>query len=317
MIKIFPSGSSLLNTPFTDKAYINYFSTEGISLTQADDADLIIGGTFQSLLKNMMRFGRQKAYLLWSIEPRFSKHFQSKIRYPVLPGFHVLNVYTGSFADNYLFAPQEPLVPNFEGISEFKNDKQIVSLMTYQAGPQWRFLVQGIDVDLCNLRTKIALSGYAQGILDIYGKQWPEQIKVMGRSRGKGWHEKKISILHDYHFNLCFENTNWPYYCTEKIWDSIQGGCLPIYYGRGNQIYDDFPRNSFLDYCDFNDPDSLFDYIQNMTLEEFKERMMLCIETYNRAVKHKQEKRPYEKLLERTVLKIREIFARTAGYSST
>ncbi|NRB06573.1 MAG: hypothetical protein HRU34_04055 [Richelia sp.] len=76
-------------------------------------------------------------------------------------------------------------------------------------------------------------------------------------------------ILQKYYFNLCFENTNWPNYCIEKIWDSIQGGCLPIYYGKGNRVYDDFPRNSFLDYSDFYRRDLLFDYIHDMKLDQF------------------------------------------------
>lgn len=307
MIKIFPSGASLRYTPFTTEKGINFFLTMGIKITDLIDADLIISGTFKKLLTLMLKFGSSKKYLLWTLEPRFSKHFDSKISYPLLPEFHVMNVYTGIFSDNYFYVPEysEELKLDFEKSSELQNTK-VVSLMTYQAGYQWKFFHQGVDLDLCNLRTRIALEGYHRGVLDIYGRGWPDKL-VIGKSRGKGWRRKKISILRKYHFNLCFENTNWPYYCTEKIWDSIQGGCLPIYYGKGNEIYNDFPRNSFLDYWDFGDTNLLFDYIQGMKKAEFQERMSLCIQAFNRAVMCKQEKQPYQKLLQKTLLKIRSI----------
>ncbi|MDJ0796871.1 MAG: glycosyltransferase family 10 [Calothrix sp. MO_167.B12] len=305
MIKILPVGPSLINTPFTDKEDINFFLREGVKISDAIDADLIVSGTFKKLLTFMLRFGRSKKYLLWTLEPRFSKHFIPQISYPLLPTFHVMNVYNGIFSDNYFFTPRYPIELNYKGFSGF-NSKRIVSLMTYQAGHKWKLFYQGNDIDLCNLRTKIALEGYSRGILDIYGRGWSDKIKV-GQSRGKGWREKKIMILQQYNFNLCFENTNWHHYCTEKIWDSIQGGCLPIYYGKGNSIYDDFPRNSFLDYSDFNSSDLLFDYIQNIKLDEFQERMNLCIQAFNQAVRYKQEKQPHQKLLQQTLLKIREI----------
>lgn len=47
-------------------------------------------------------------------------------------------------------------------------------------------------------------------------------------------------------------------------------------------IYQDFPRNSFLDYSDFEHPRELFQYIENMTFLEYKQRLNLCIETFNR-----------------------------------
>ena len=253
----------------------------------------------------MLQYGRSKKYLLWTLEPRFDKHFTSQVSYPLLPNFHVMNLYTGIFTDNYFFVPRCEKLPALEKFLNFSN-KKIVSLMTYQSGFKWKFFHGGIDLDLCNLRTKIALEGHHQGVLDIYGRGWSKKVK-RGQSRGENWHEKKLMILSEYHFHLCFENTNWPYYCTEKIWDAIQGGCLPIYYAKGNNIYDEFTKNSFLDYCDFKNTKSLLDYVQQMEPIEFQERMNLCIQAFNRAVQYKQESKPYQKLLQKTLQKIQEI----------
>ncbi len=304
MIRIFPSGS-LEYTPFTKDVDMDYFSTQGVKIADEIDADLIISGNLRKLLSFMLRFGRNKKYLLWTIEPRFSKYFKPVISYPLLPTFHVMNVYNGVFNDNYFFISKKAVELSFERFSEFKS-KKIVSVMTYQAGSRWRLFHKGTDIDLSNLRTKIALEGYQRGCLDIYGRGWPNQINI-GESRDLNWQASKIDILKQYHFNLCFENTNWPHYCTEKIWNSIQGGCLPIYYGKDNRIYDDFPRNSFLDYCDFNDIGLVLDYIQDMKLNEFQERMNLCIQTFNRSVERKRAKKSYQRFLQQTLLKIAEI----------
>ena len=94
--------------------------------------------------------------------------------------------------------------------------------------------------------------------------------------------QRKFDILANYTFNLCLENTIAPFYCTEKIWNAITSGCLPIYYGSGTRIYDDFPQNSFLDYSALGSPDALFDKVLKMSDEEYCERFNLCVQTYNR-----------------------------------
>lgn len=41
----------------------------------------------------------------------------------------------------------------------------------------------------------------------------------------------KIEWLQDYRFNICFENSSYPGYLTEKLIDAYLGGCIPIYWG--------------------------------------------------------------------------------------
>ena len=306
MIKICPVGSSLLNTPFTTEADIGFFFDKEIEIASVSDAQIIVSGTLKKLLTYMLRFGHSKKYLLWTTEPRFSKAFSSKISYPFLPTVHIVNLYNGAFSNNYHFAPYHPIDYASRRLLRFRS-KKVVSVMTYQAGRQWKLPYQGTDLDLCNLRTEIAIEGHNQGILDIYGRKWPTSVRTRGQSRGSGWIEKKMDILSRYHFNLCFENTNWPYYCTEKIWQSIQGGCLPIYYGKGNRIYDVFSKDSFLDYCDYGSSDVLFDRIERMGIDEFNERLSLCVRAFNQAVSGRQQTQPNEALRQQAALKIEEI----------
>lgn len=41
----------------------------------------------------------------------------------------------------------------------------------------------------------------------------------------------KIEWLKDYKFNICFENSSYPGYLTEKLFDAYMAGCVPIYWG--------------------------------------------------------------------------------------
>jgi hypothetical protein len=56
---------------------------------------------------------------------------------------------------------------------------------------------------------------------------------------------KKIDGLHDYRFSIAIENSSLPSYITEKFYDCILAGCVPLYYGSPN-ISDFFPVDSFI-----------------------------------------------------------------------
>ena len=65
---------------------------------------------------------------------------------------------------------------------------------------------------------------------------WPKGVSKED-SREGDWVERKKQLLDNYHFNLSFENTAAYNYMTEKIWDSIENYCLPIYYGKHTNVY--------------------------------------------------------------------------------
>jgi hypothetical protein len=56
---------------------------------------------------------------------------------------------------------------------------------------------------------------------------------------------KKIDGLHDYRFSIAIENSRLPSYITEKFYDCILAGCVPLYYGAPNAS-DYFPVDSFI-----------------------------------------------------------------------
>lgn len=48
------------------------------------------------------------------------------------------------------------------------------------------------------------------------------------------YNDNKFDYLKNYKFNLCPENSNYPGYCTEKVFEAIKCGCVPIYWGSDN-----------------------------------------------------------------------------------
>ncbi|NEP80031.1 MAG: hypothetical protein F6K39_18815, partial [Okeania sp. SIO3B3] len=216
MIKICPVGNRIKTSPLTKEFGTKYLKSQGIIISTLSEAELIIAASWKGVLPLMFMYGKRKKFMIVTHEPRFDTHFDLILKYPLLPEVKVLNVYTGIYNNNYMYGPKQvnltPLT-NFE----FKNHK-VVALMGYRKNPRkWSLKYKGKELDLCYLRTQIALEGHKMNILDLYGKDWPKDIKK-GQSRGRNWWNKKQAILQEYDFNLAFENTNWPYYCTEKIW---------------------------------------------------------------------------------------------------
>jgi len=70
----------------------------------------------------------------------------------------------------------------------------------------------------------------------------------------------KLAFMRDYKFNIAFENSSYPGYTTEKIFEAMLTSCLPIYWGNP-LIQRDFNPRSFLNYFDFTSEEALIEEI--------------------------------------------------------
>lgn len=85
----------------------------------------------------------------------------------------------------------------------------------------------------------------------------------------KGKVDKKIEVLSDYKYSICFENScAIPGYISEKIMDCFFSGCVPVYYGAPN-ITEYIPENCFIDYRSFSSFDSLFNFLRNISEDDY------------------------------------------------
>lgn len=93
--------------------------------------------------------------------------------------------------------------------------------------------------------------------------------------RGEESVAAKMKFLNDYKFNLCFENSSYPGYATEKLYEAYMGGTVPIYWGS-TTIDCDFNSKAFLNWHDYQDDLAFFDAIIEMDQKpELYEQMYL------------------------------------------
>lgn len=72
--------------------------------------------------------------------------------------------------------------------------------------------------------------------------------------------DQKLSIISDYKFNICFENTISPGYYTEKPIHAKFAGCVPVYWSDA-EMGRDFNAKAFLNLSDFSGVKELCDKI--------------------------------------------------------
>lgn len=109
---------------------------------------------------------------------------------------------------------------------------------------------------------------------DLYGRGWSDpsnlsaaEAQAVDRSyRGELPPLEKIPTLTEYQFALCFENTAFPGYVTEKIFDCFQAGCIPVYLGAPD-ITSVVPATAFIDARKFSDLASLESFLRALTPE--------------------------------------------------
>jgi hypothetical protein len=92
----------------------------------------------------------------------------------------------------------------------------------------------------------------------------------------RGTIESKYQILKNYNFSFCYENaTGFPGYITEKIFDSMAAGCIPIYWGDSD-IDSVIPPTCYILRDKFKSHEILFEYLRTLTeadLRSFRESM--------------------------------------------
>lgn len=85
-------------------------------------------------------------------------------------------------------------------------------------------------------------------------------------------YEKKLGKMSEFKFAVCFENCAFPGYVTEKIFDCFLAGTIPIYFGP-EDITEFVPRDTFINFRDFKDFQTLEKFIRNMTKAEAEQKL--------------------------------------------
>lgn len=83
----------------------------------------------------------------------------------------------------------------------------------------------------------------------------------------KGWVKDKLATVRNYTFILCFENSDYDGYITEKAIEAMMGGAIPLYWGGGCYLTDTLPPDAYID-CRDQQPEAVLDRIQTMPMDE-------------------------------------------------
>ena len=87
----------------------------------------------------------------------------------------------------------------------------------------------------------------------------------------KGYTNNKFEELSKYKFSICYENLlNNNGYITEKIFDCLRLGVIPIYLGASN-IYKYIPDDIYIDKSKYNSYDELNAFLQGIDQDEYKQ----------------------------------------------
>lgn len=137
----------------------------------------------------------------------------------------------------------------------------------------------GIGWDLYNFKTRpfSKIFNRITFLGKLLAQKWPLY---------KGPVKDKLETLKNYKFCICYENgRDIQGYITEKIFDALAAGCIPIYWGAPN-IDQYIPSECYVDKRKFNSYEELYSYLRSIDEAEYNKRLK-AIENYLSSDQHK------------------------------
>ena len=124
-------------------------------------------------------------------------------------------------------------------------------------GPRWdRYYVKG----------KLSI---VNPVLARLYKMWPWLPHHRAFPSSRGSIPAKRPVMRQYKFSICYENSSYPGWLTEKMLDALFAGSVPIYLGDP-EVTKMVPPAAFIDKNEFPDYDSLYAYLKGMPPAEYE-----------------------------------------------
>jgi len=132
-------------------------------------------------------------------------------------------------SDNYLRFPLWLIYMFSPEMSEVDIRKRCEELRFPQIGNRTLFASMIARYDWFGNRMEICSS-----LENIAPVSCPSMVNHNDDTLKTIYHDDKAAYLQQFAFNICPENTNSGGYVTEKIFEAISSGCIPIYWGSYN-----------------------------------------------------------------------------------
>jgi len=94
------------------------------------------------------------------------------------------------------------------------------------------------------------------------------------------YNNQKQEYIKNYKFNICPENSNTAGYVTEKLFESISAGCIPLYWGNENPEPEVLNKNAILFYKGAEHSHELTTHVRELHYNEKLYREFISQETF-------------------------------------
>lgn len=169
-------------------------------------------------------------------------------------------------------------------------------------------LMYGFNVrEIYSERLKAIKFFAEKGNLDLFGFSWAQKnfdklTNLAIKKVYRGAVEDKLKTLKNYKFALCFENTIFEGYVTEKIFDALFAGCVPIYFGAPD-IENYVNRNCFIDFRKFKNYEQLYSFLKDIDENQYNQyieniRRYLQSESFKKFTQENSAKKILEILIQ-------------------
>jgi len=126
--------------------------------------------------------------------------------------------------------------------------EQKLNFPKHESGRKFCCLVASHDRN--GIRQKIMNEVSRYGPVDSGGKIYNNTKALLDENQND-----KATFLRQYFLNICPENSDKPGYVTEKLFQSLENGCIPLYWGSGNQPEADILEQEAIWFYDPSNPE--------------------------------------------------------------
>lgn len=230
------------------------FTTNGAGI---EDATAVISFDYpnQQLMANLARTPKQKNMLFVFEPPVVIPEYYERWLTDLFGKIFIMFDDLIDWQRYYKFHYPQPYQMILDPVPDFDEKK----LSVFVAGNKWSPHPNEIYSERKNL-------------VAYFKSKHPEEFDLYGH----GWSPypaysipNKWEVIKNYKFCFCYENMkDQNGYITEKIFDAMVSGTVPIYFGASN-IQDYVPADCFIDRRNFASMDELYAFMKNMDRETY------------------------------------------------
>jgi hypothetical protein len=188
-------------------------------------------------------------------------------------GYSLLGVDTSKLHRFYWPIPHDDVLEQYWG-----NDKRMKRVVVINGSHN----PLSKDREQYSMRIKAMAELSKIGIVDLYGTgwdrwwsreamwlpYWQNRRALMNIYKGKC--ESKFEVLQNYDFCLCFENMRMDGYITEKLFDCLYAGSIPLYLGAPD-VLDYIPAGVFVDCRKYSTWQEMWEDVASMPCDRVDE----------------------------------------------